>query len=209
MSTGAPTRPLTDRIAPLRPAVPVAASAGAAIALLTAITLARRGDEVPIFTTHLIVLLVAAGPAYLLDDRAADVTVVAPRSLLRRRAVIVGKGLLLAAAGWGVVVLLLRWRSPSVPLGALTWETLGLIWMGLAASAVVSRHGISEPGNQVASTLGLVVVGVLIGQHLLPVTVLVITSDGPGRIGWWATATCSAIAIFVLASRQRGHRHGR
>jgi len=209
MSTVTQSRPLTDRFTPLRPVVPVVASAGAATLLLGAVTLAERGGEVPLFITHLVVLLVAAGPAYLLDDRSADVTAVVPRPLLRRRSVIVGKGMLVAAAGWGVVVLLLRWRSPSAPLDALTWETAALTWVGLAAAAVVSGHGVSEPGNQVASGLGLLVVGVLVGQRLLPFPVLVTTGDGPARIGWWVTATCSAVAIFVFASRQRGRRSDR
>lgn len=194
----------TAPLGPLRSTAPVLASAGAAIALLAVITLAERGDEVPLFTVHLVVLLVAAGPAYLLDDTAADVTAVVPRSLLRRRLRIVGSGLLVAATGWGVVVLLLQWRSPSVPLGALTWEAAGLIWTGIAASAVVYQRGVNEPGNQVASGLGLFVVGVLVAQRLLPFAVLITASDDPARIGWWAATMCAAAAIFVIASSPRG-----
>ncbi len=188
----------------LRPELPVLVSAGAAIVLVATLTLAQRGDEVPLFLTHVVVLFVAAGPAYLLDDIAEAVTAVVPRSLLRRRLVIVGNGLLIAAVGWAAVALLLHWRSPSVPLTALTWETAGLISIGLAASAVASRYGVSEPGNLVASALGLVVVGVLVAQPLLSFTALITTSDGRPRAGWWATTICAAALAFVITSREGG-----
>ena len=195
------TRPVAV-LGRVRPAVPVLGSAVAAIVLLAVLTLAQHGGEVPLFTTHLVVLLLAAGPAYLLDDTAADVTAVVPRSLLHRRLVIVANGVLVSAVAWGAVVLLLAWRSPSLPLWALTWETAGLIWIGLAASAVVFRHGINEPGNQVGSALGLVVVGVLVAQRLLPFPVLVTANDGPARAGWWAITIGAAFATFVIASRE-------
>ena len=132
----------------------------------------------------------------------AEVTAVVPRPLLQRRLVIVGRGVVMAAVAWVIVALLLQWRSPSVPLAALTWETAGLLWIGIAASAIASRHGESEPGNLVASALGLVVAGVLVAQPLLPFTVLITASDGPVRSAGWATTTCAAVVAFVVASRE-------
>ena len=118
--------PNAGHIRRLRPELPVLATAAAAPAIVGGLSLALRGDEVPLLLVHLAVLVLAAGSAYLLDDSANDVTAVVPTSLLRRRLVILLRGLPFAALSWGAVMILLTWRSPSAPLTALSWEVSGL-----------------------------------------------------------------------------------
>ncbi len=187
----------------LRPELPVLATAAAAPAIVGGLSLALRGDEVPLLLAHLAVLVLAAGSAYLLDDSATDVTTVVPTSLLRRRLAILLRGLPFMVLSWGAVMILLTWRSPSAPLTALSWEVSGLSCLGVAAAAILSRRGEPEPGNLVASALGLRVIGVLICQPMFHVTLLVTDPAGPARAGWWAVVIVGSMATLVVASRDR------
>ena len=187
----------------LRPELPVLATAAAAPAIVGGLSLALRGDEIPLLLAHLAVLVLAAGSAYLFDDSATDVTTVVPTSLLRRRLVILLRGLPFMVLSWGAVMILLTWRSPSAPLTALSWEVSGLSCLGVAAAAIVSRRGEPEPGNLVASALGLGVIGILICQPMFHVTLLVTDPAGPARAGWWAVVIVGSMATLVVASRDR------
>jgi hypothetical protein len=187
----------------LRPELPVLATAAAAPAIVGGLSLALHGDEIPLLLAHLAVLVLATGSAYLFDDSATDVTRVVPTSLLRRRLVILLRGLPFMVLSWGAVMTLLTWRSPSAPLTALSWEVSGLSSLGVAAAAILSRRGEPEPGNLVASVLGLGVIGVLICQPMFSVTVLVTDPASPARAGWWAAVIVGSTATFVVASRDR------
>ena len=199
--TGAAT--IADSVRRLRPELPVLASAAAAPAIVGTLSLALHGDEIPLLLVHLVVLVLATGSAYLFDDSAVDVTAVVPTSLLRRRLVLLLRGLPVMVLSWGAVMVLLAWRSPSAPLTALSWELAGLSCLGVAAAAIVSRRGDPEPGNLVASVLGLGVIGVLICQPMFHVTLLVTDPAGPVRAGWWAAVVVGSTAVFVVASRDR------
>ena len=187
----------------LRPELPVLATAAAAPAIVGGLSLALHGDEIPLLLAHLAVLVLATGSAYLFDDSATDVTTVVPTSLLRRRLVILLRGLPFMVLSWGAVMILLTWRSPSAPLTALSWEVSGLSCLGVAAAAILSRRGEPEPGNLVASALGLGVIGVLICQPMFHVTLLVTDPASPARAGWWAVVIVGSTATFVVASRDR------
>ena len=100
-------------------------------------------------------------------------------------------------------MILLTWRSPSAPLTALSWEVSGLSCLGVAAAAIVSRRGEPEPGNLVASALGLGVIGILICQPMFHVTLLVTDPASPARAGWWAVVIVGSMATLVVASRDR------
>jgi hypothetical protein len=184
----------------LRPVLPLIGSAGAALGLVVVLALLVDGPQLALLQAHLVVLVLATGAAYLLDDRAAQVTVVVPRSLLRRRLEIVAAGFVVAAAGWGAVVLLLERAFASVPIAALTVEAAGLFWIGAAVAAVASRHDI-EPGNLVASTIGLVFIGLLLSQPLLHETLLVTDAGDPLHAGWWALTILASLATLTVASR--------
>ena len=184
----------------LRPVWPMIASSGAAVTLVSLMALFMPGREIPIVLAHLVVLVLASGAAYLLDDRAAEVTAVVPRSLLRRRLPVVARGVVVAAAGWATVALVMDRTFVAVPLVALTWEVAGVFWLGVAAAAVVSRREI-EPGNLVASTLGLLFLGALISRPLPHVTLLISESDGPTHASWWALTILACAAALVFASR--------
>jgi len=186
----------------LRPMLPIIAAAGAAIGLAAASVLVLPGPGLPLIFAHLVVLVLASGAAYLLDDRAAEATAVVPQSLLRRRMAGVAQGLVVAATGWGAVALLLDRAFLSVPLAALTWEAAGLFWVGVAGAAVLSRRGEAEPGNLVASTLVLVFVGVLIGRPLRHVDLLISDSGGSAHAGWWALCVLVSAVVFVTTSRE-------
>jgi hypothetical protein len=165
------------------------------------LSLALRGAEIPLFLVHVVVLILAASSTYLLDDSAVHVTAVVPTLLLRRRLVLLLRGWPVTALSWAAVMILLGWRSPSVPLAALTWELAGVSCLGVAAAAIVSRRGEPEPGNLVASVLGLGFVGVLVCQPLFHVTLLVTDDSRGARSGWWTTVIVVSLTTFVVASR--------
>lgn len=185
----------------LRPEWPVLASAAAALAIVATLSLALRGAEIPLFLAHLVVLILATSSAYLLDDSAVQVTAVVPTSLLRRRLVLLRRGLPVTALSWGAVMSLLGWRSPSVPLAALTWEVAGVSCLGVAAAAIASRLGDPEPGNLVASVLGLSFVGMLIVERTFHLVLLGTDGSGTVRAGWWAAVITVSVIMFVVASR--------
>jgi len=147
------------------------------------------------------VLVLACGTAYLLDDSARAVTDVAPRSRLRRRAGTVIAGLGLVAAAWAPVVLFLHGRTATTPVAALTWELAGLSCLCVAASAVAGRRGDAEPGNLVAAGVGLLLVGLVVTQPALHLSVLALTGEEPVHAGWWASVVVVSLAIATLASR--------
>jgi hypothetical protein len=184
----------------LRPLAMPAACGGAALTLALISTLLVRGAEVPLFVVHLMIAALVAGAAYLLDDPAAEATAVVPRSLLVRRLRAVFPGLAVTALAAISVAAVLRWRSPSLPLELLGWETLGLVGLALALSAVVFRQGEPEPGNLVASLLVLVVLGTLVGQRALPVDLLATGADGAVGAGWWTAMFAASTAVLVWRS---------
>ncbi len=190
----------------LRPLAMPAACGVAALTLALTSTLLLGGGEVPVFVAHLVVVVLAAGAAYLLDDPAAEATAVVPRSLLYRRLRAVVPGLAVTGVAAAAVAVVLRWRSPSLPLELLAWETLGLVGFALASSAVAFSQRESEPGNLVAALMALLVLGTLIGQPALPVDLLSTGSDGAIGIGWWGGVAAASAAVLVWSSRRTSSR---
>ena len=185
----------------LRPILPVLVSASVALLLLAAVAALRRNEAVPVFFLQPVVLVLACGTAYLLDDSARAVTEVAPRSRLRRRAGVVLGGLGIVALAWALVVLFLDGRSPATPVAGLTWELAGVSCLCVAASAVVGRRGDAEPGNLVASGAGVLLVGLVVAQPALHLSLLPLTGEGPVHAGWWAGVVVAALVTAVIASR--------
>ena len=189
-------------------AMPTACGAAALILTLTS-TLLLRGGEVPVFLAHLVVVVLAAGTAYLLDDPAAEATAVVPRTLLNRRLRTLLPGLGVTALALTAVGAVLSSRSPSLPLGLLAWETLGLVGFAVALAATFFRLGEPEPGNLVAALLALAVLGALFGQSALPVDLLV--TGRPSRAlgaGWWGAATAASAVVLVRSSLARAAMSG-
>ena len=183
----------------LRPLAMPAACGGASLALAVTATMVMRGAEIPLFVAHLVVGVLAAGAAYLIDDPAAEATAVVPRSLLRRRlrTVLPGLGVICVAAV--PIAGVLQWRSPTLPLGLLAWETAGLAGWALAAAAIVFRSD-PEPGNLVAALLGLLVLGALIGQSRLPINLLKTDSSDAIGAGWWAVLALASATVLLWTS---------
>jgi hypothetical protein len=183
----------------LRPLAMPAACCGASLALVVTVTLLLRGAEMPLFVAHLVVAVLAAGAAYLIDDPAVEATAVVPRPLLRRRlrTVLPGLGVICVAAV--LVAEVLQWRSPSIPLGLLAWETAGLVGLSLAAAAIVFGSD-PEPGNLVAALLALLVLGTLIGQSMLPVDLLETGSGDAVGANWWAMLAGASAMVLVWTS---------
>lgn len=194
------TAPASSAASRVRPVWSALAAAAVAIALVGGLVTAGVGDDVTPFFLQPVVLVLAAGAAYLFDDDARPVTDVVPRSLLRRRVGIVLPALSVTAAAWGAVAWVVHSRSPSAPLAALTWELAGLTCLILAAAAVVARLGEREPGNLVASGAGLLLVGGLLAQPVLHLRLLATTGDAPVHAGWWAGLVVLSCAATVVAS---------
>jgi hypothetical protein len=186
----------------LRPIVPTLVSTTAAIFLVGMLSIIVRGDGIPLFLLQPVVLVLAAGAAYLLDDESKSMTDVVPASMLRRRTSRILAGFAVLAAGGTVLAGLLQRWAPSAPLPALAWETAGLAFLAVAASAVTARYGESEPGNLVTSAGALIFIGVLILQPLLHLTWLVSSPDDSAHGGWWAALMFAAALTFLLSSRE-------
>jgi len=186
----------------LRPIIPVLVSTSVAILLVGVLSTVMRGDEIPLFLLQPVFLVLAAGAAYLLDDESKSMTDVVPASLLRRRTSRVLAGFAVLAVGGAGLAGMLKWWAPSAPLPALAWETAGLAFLAVAASAFTARHGESEPGNLVTSAGALIFVGVLILQPMLHVTWLVRSPEDPAHRGWWAAVMLVAVLTFLLSSRE-------
>jgi hypothetical protein len=200
----------------LRPIVPVLVSTSAAIFLVGVLSTIMRGDEIPLFLLQPVVLVLAAGAAYLLDDESKLMTDVVPASMLRRRTSRILVGFAVLAVGGAVLAGLLQRWAPSAPLPALAWETAGLAFLAVAASAVTALHGESEPGNLVTSAGALIFIGVLILQPLLHLNWLLSSPEDSAHAGWWAAVMFAAAALTLLLSshewsppRTRGPRRPR
>jgi thiol:disulfide interchange protein len=153
---------------------------------------------------HLAAVTLGAAAAYLLDDVAVAVTSSTPRSLWGRRAPALLGGLILIAAAWMVIVLLLDSRTPARSPSALTFELVALVCVAIAAAAVFARTGEAEPGNQVASVVVLVGIGAVIAQPALHVTLF--TDGEPDRRVWWSAVAVAAMVVLLVASRDPASR---
>jgi uncharacterized protein YhhL (DUF1145 family) len=153
-------------------------------------------------TIRLVQLALAATAAYIVDDAAAALTSVAPRSRWLHRAFPLTTGLATIAVAWVVVLINLR-RGPDAMLRSLTIEVAVLVLMALAASSMLAMRGEPEPGNQVAIALPLVGVGALVFGGMLGFEVFM-SGHGPGqaeRETAWVICLVLAAAVLVWASR--------
>lgn len=192
---------LPARVARLMaPTVPVLTIAGTAVALVGLLAALLPGDRIPLLPVHLTALALAASAAYLVDDGSQQVTDVVPQSLLRRRLVVALPGSAVIAAAWTAVAVLLLGQSSALPVAALTWQTAGLGCLALATSALVALLGEAEPGNLVASTSTVVLMGILVIQPIRGHSLLVPGADAPVRAGWWVGVIVVATITFVVAS---------
>ena len=191
----------------LRPVARVVAGIISAVCVAGLLSTLSGDGDVPLFFLHLVIVILVAGAAYLLDDSAKQVTDVVPRSLLQRRLVLMLAGFSVLVAGWGALAAMLQWWAPSAPLEALAWESAGLAWMAVAGSAVLARRGDPEPGNLVASAGALLVAGVLVFQPMLHVNVLIDEPTDPVHDGWWTSLIVAAAITLAACSRER--RSGR
>lgn len=162
--------------------------------------LAVRGYVPSLLTVRLIELALAAGAAYLLDDAAARLTDVAPRSLWRRRALSLGTGLTMIAIAWGVVLLHLD-GAPAALVRSLTLEVVVLVVLALAVSAVLARHGETEPGNFAAGAVPLVGLALLVSGFIVGVDAYLGTGDQAGKLAVWVGVGVLALVLLVRAGR--------
>ena len=187
--------------------VPWATVTGAAAGagLMTLLTWAVPASADSALTIRLVQLALAASAAYAVDDAAAALTTVAPRSRWRRRAFPVSVGVAAIAVSWVVVLLNLRHHLLGTALRALTVEVAVLVLVALAASALLVMRGEPEPGNQVAVAVPLAGVGALILGGMLGFEVFI---GGSGsvyteRSTAWVTGGAFALAVLVWASRDK------
>jgi hypothetical protein len=191
----------------LRPLLPVVGSVGAASALV-ALAVALPGGGVSAFLVRLVELVLAGGAAYLLDDAAAVLTGVTPRSLWRRRAPTLVCGLTVLVTAWVAILLLLRWLGTPLSVRALTGELVVLVAVAVALAAVLVWRGDPSPGSRVAPTVGIAGMSALIAEPLLRATIF-LPAEGDGDLsGWlaWSAAGLLAVAVILLASRDPASR---
>jgi fluoroquinolone transport system permease protein len=176
----------------------VSGTGGLAVGALFALL---PGDGLPIILGHSLVLVTAAGGAYVLDDAARHLTDVVPATLLRRRLARAGSALLVTGTAWALLLLLVRWRWEQVPIDRLTWELAAVELLMVSAAAVVARSGELEPGNVVAAGTALALLALFVSQPVLHLRLLVTTAEDPTRAGVWAALMALSTATFLFASR--------
>jgi hypothetical protein len=189
---------------PLRmPRETVVAALGVA-GFLTLLTWAAPASAESILTIRLVQLALAASAAYLVDDAAAALTKVAPRSLWQHRAFPLVVGLAAIAVSWSVVLMNLR-HLPGATLRSITIEVAVLMLVALTASAVLAMRGEPEPGNQVAVVVPLAGVGALVLGGVLGFDVF-IGEPGGGyteHVAAWVIGGVLALAVLAWASRDK------
>ncbi len=184
---------------PLR--VPWATVTGAAAVggFITFLTLAVPASADSALTIRLVQLALAASAAYVVDDAAAALTRVAPRSLWAHRAFALVVGLAAIAVAWVVVLVNLR-HLPDATLRSLTIEVAVMVLIALATSATLALRGEPEPGNQVAVAVPLAGVGVLVLGGMLGFDIFIEgTRDGTA----WVVVGAFALAVLTWASRDK------
>jgi len=149
-------------------------------------------------------LALAGGAAYLLDDAAAQLTTVVPRSQWRRRAPVVGAGVALLAGAWLGILVVLHWRDVRPPIAESSAELLVMGLVAIAAAAVLFRLGDPEPGAIIAPIvvvlgLGLVIVGSVGGAPIY----LADAEPAMGRVAGWSAAGGLAVLTIVVSSSPR------
>jgi len=191
----------------LRPPLPVLGSVAAACALI-ALAVALPGDGVSPFLLRLVELVLAGGAAYLLDDGAARMTVVTPRTLWRRRAPALLSGMAVLAAAWAVILLVLGRQGVPPSAAVITIEVGVLVAIALALAAVLVWRGDPVPGSRVAPVLGLAGVTALIAGPLLRTSIFLPTDGARDVSGWlaWLAAGLLAVVVTLVASRDPASR---
>lgn len=192
----------------VRPPRPALGSAAASLGLV-ALALALPGAGVSAFVLRLAELLLAGGAAYLLDDGAAQMTTVTPRSLWRRRAPALAGGVTVLVAAWTGILLLLRWQESSPP-ATISGEVLVLAALALAVASVLAFRGEPQPGGQVAPLVGLAGVSALIAEPVLRASIFLPVDDtGQGApLLPWVGAGCLALVVTLVAARDPASRWG-
>jgi hypothetical protein len=180
----------------------------AAAFVLTALAVALPGAEVSAFLVRLVELVLAGGAAYLLDDGAAQMTVVTPRSPWRRRAPALVSGAAVLAASWAGILLLLRSQQSAIPLGAVTGETAVIGALAVALASVLVWRGEPQPGSQVAPVVGIFGITALIAEPLMGATIFLPVDGSRNEVAVyaWIGAGLLALAVTVLAGRDPASR---
>ncbi len=191
----------------LRPPLPVLGSVVAAWVLL-ALAVALPGDGVSAFLLRLVELVLAGGAAYLLDDGAARMTVVTPRTLWRRRAPALVSGMAVLAGAWAVILLVLGRQGFPPSAAVITGEVAVLVAIALALAAVLVWRGDPVPGSRVAPALGLAGATALIAEPLLRASIFLPVDGARDVSGWaaWSAAGLLAVAVTLVASRDPASR---
>ena len=191
----------------LRPLVPVVGSVGAG-SVLVALAVALPGGGVSPFLVRLVELVLAGGAAYLLDDPAAGLTGVTPRSLWRRRAPTLVGGLTVLVTAWMAILVLLRWLGSLLSVRVLTGELVVLVAVAVALAAVLVWRGDPAPGSRVAPIVGIAGMSALIAEPLLRAPIFLPADGGGDLSGWlgWTAVGLLAVAVILLASRDPASR---
>ena len=191
----------------LGPPLPVLGSVVAAWVLM-ALAVALPGDGVSAFLVRLVEIVLAGGAAYLLDDSAAQMTVVTPRALWRRRAPALVSGMAVLAGAWAVILLVLGRQVFPPSAAIISAEMVVLVAIALALAAVLVWRGDPVPGSRVASVLGISGVTALIAEPLLRASIFLPMDGARDVSGWlaWSAAGILAVAVTLVASRDPATR---
>jgi hypothetical protein len=153
---------------------------------------------------QLMLVLLGGAAACSLDDAAASVVAACPvphwRRVAARSAPVLAQ--VLVAAGW-----LSLWALRSEVDARLALELVGCAALGFGA-ALVARQWLDEPGDLVASSLILALVGVLLIDPLDRALALFALEGHPHRtwLSWGVVLVASALALTAGVPEHRWHR---
>ena len=159
---------------------------------------------------RLAAVLLAAGAAFALDDRAADTRAPSPTPLRARRALRLAVVVVAGAGLWAVVTATAAVVAPAgqepLPVAGATLEAAAMLAFTLAAAVVAGRwapHGLG--GVAGGPTLTFAVLALYLAQMRWP-RHLTFFALGPGDPAWgpaqlrWSAVLALALGILALES---------
>jgi hypothetical protein len=170
-------------------------------AAILAACLVLAGDDPPLVPLRLALAALAAAAAYVLDEPAAGAVDAVPRTRRRRTGDRI-PAVAFPTGVWVAGIAAMELRVPSTPAVGLLVEGVGAVAIAVALAAVLRSPGRAEPGDVVASTVGVVILaGVVLDPPLWwPVPPFPVVAGWAGSTALRAALTVAAAAV-VAASR--------
>lgn len=181
---------------------PALAAVGLAAVLLSRWDGAFETPGSALFAVRTVVVLLALGTMFILDDDAAGTVAAGPTPLWWRRALRYGVAAAVVLPAWVGVLSYAHARRPELPVARLTLELSALVAVGLAVAAGATRwRHVPDPGIAAA----LAVLGLTVCVAHLPDVFALFTAPGSASWQWstirWVVVLVGAVMVLAAATR--------